>query len=91
MNADEEKRLLATVEEEEDSATLKPDDVPEFCSRKRKEVTRLEFDSLQAQVSSVTTAINNFGDIIKSFMSEKRPRYDDELAAAHSATYHFNM
>ena len=51
MNADEVKRLLATVEEEEDSATLKPDDVPEFCSRKRKEVTRLEFDSLQAQVS----------------------------------------
>ena len=27
MNADEEKRLLATVEEEDDSATLKPDDV----------------------------------------------------------------
>ena len=87
MNADEVKRLLATVEEEEDSATLKPDDVPEFCSRKRKEVTRLEFDSLQAQVSSVTTAINNFGDIMKSFMSEKRPRYDDELTAAQSATF----
>ena len=90
MNAEEENRLLEPVEEEDEdeSTTQKPDDVPELCTRKRKEVTRSEFESLQVQVSSVTTAINNFGDILKSFMgSEKKPRYDNELLAAQSAPY----
>ena len=90
MNAEEENRLLEPVEEEDEdeSTTQKPDDVPELCTKKQKEVTRSEFESLQVQVSSVTTAINNFGDILKSFMdSEKKPRYDNELLAAQSAPY----
>ena len=90
MNAEEESRLLETVEEEDEdeSTTQKPDDVPDLCTRKRKEVTRSEFESLQVQVSSVTTAINNFGDILKSFMSsEKKPRHDSKFLAAQSAPY----
>eukprot|EP00112_Aurelia_sp_Birch-Aquarium-sp1_P009353 Seg206.2 transcript_id=Seg206.2/GoldUCD/mRNA.D3Y31 product="hypothetical protein" protein_id=Seg206.2/GoldUCD/D3Y31 len=86
MNADEEQRLDPVEEEEDDaSTTLKPDDVPGPSIRKRKEVTRTEFDSLQVQASSVTAAINNFGEILKSFASGKKPRYDDELSAAQSA------
>ena len=90
MNAEEETCLLETVQEEDEdkSTTQKPDDMPNLCTRKRKEVTRLEFVSLQVQVSSVTTAINNFGDILKSFMSsEKKPRYDNKFLAAQSAPY----
>ena len=90
MSAEEENHLLETVEEEEEdkSTTQKPSDMPNLCTRKRKEVTRLKFESLQVQVSSVTTAINNFGNILKSFTgSEKKPRYDNKFLAAQSAPY----
>ena len=90
MNAEEENCLLETVEEEEEdqSNTQKPDDMPNLCTRKRKEVTHSEFESLQVQVSSVITAINDLGDIPKSFMgSEKKPCYDNKSLAAQSAPY----
>ena len=88
MNSEEEQRLLAPVDEDDDSTTPKPDDVPEPCPRKRKGVTRSEFDNLQVQVSSVTAAINNFGDMLKSFIGDgKKPRFDDEVLAAQSASY----
>ena len=70
MSSEEEQRLLAPVDEDEDdeSTTPKPGDVPRPCARKRKEVTRSEFDDLQVQVSSVTAAVNSFGDMLKSFL-----------------------
>ena len=90
MNSEEEQRLLAPVgeEEDDDSTTPKPDDVPGPCTRKRKGVTRSEFEHLQVQVSSVTAAINNFGDMLKSFIGDaKKPRFDNEVLAAQSASY----
>ena len=88
MNSEEEQRLLAPVDEDDDSTTPKPDDVPKPCPRKRKGITRSEFDNLQVQVSSVTAAINNFGDMLKSFIGDgKKPRFDDEVLAAQSASY----
>ena len=39
-------------------------------------------------MSSVTAAINNFGDMLKSFIGDgKKPRFDDEVLAAQSASY----
>ena len=92
MNSEEEQRLLAPVDEDDDSTTPKPDDVPEPCPRKRKGVTRSEFDNLQVQVSSVTAGINNFGDMLQSFIGDgKKPRFDDEVLAAQSASYPFRV
>ena len=90
MNSEEEQRLLAPVgeEEDDDSTTPKPNDVPGPCTRKRKGVSRSEFEHLQVQVSSVTAAINNFGDMLKSFIGDaKKPRFDNEVLAAQSASY----
>ena len=56
--------------------------------RKRKRVTRSEFEDLQVQVSSVTAAIYNFGHVLKAFIVDgKKPRFDDEVLAAQSASY----
>ena len=79
---------MAPVDEDNDSTTPKPDDVPGPSPRKRKRVTRSEFNNFQVQVSSVTAAINNFGDMLKSFIGDgKKPRFDDEVLAAQSASY----
>ena len=88
MNSEEEQSLLAPVEEDNDSTTPKPDDVPGPCPRKRKGVTRSQFDNLQVQVSSVTATINNFGNMLKSFIGDgKKPRFGDKVLAAQSASY----
>ena len=69
MNSEEEERLLAPVDEDkEESTTSKLDEVPVPCTRKRKGVTQSEFENLRVQVTSVTATINDFSDMLKSFI-----------------------
>ena len=82
MSQEEEELLLS---EDELLNSAKPDQAE---GRKRtREISRLEFEDLQGQVKSVTDALNNFGELFRTYLcGEKRPRMSDCDPAAQSTS-----